>query len=98
MTAWVVVEASRALLEDLELTRLHGYVWVAAALGLPVAAALSWLFEVSRDGVQRTGAYEVAEENPSRWPAISRRAVLVVVAMGALYGLVVLVRSLLSGP
>ena len=93
--AWVVVEASRALLEDLKMTQLHGYVWIAAALGLPVAAALAWLFEVSRDGVQRTGAYEVAEGNASRWPVISRRAILVVVGMGALYGAFALIRSLL---
>ena len=85
MTAWVVVEASRALLEDLGHSELHGYVWIVAGLGLPVAVALAWLFEVSREGVTRTGTYEVDAEPARRWPPVSRPARIVLLVILALY-------------
>ena len=85
MTAWVVVEASRALLEDFEITGMDVYVWGVAALGLPIAVALAWVFEVNREGLRRTGTYEVAEGPPSRWPLISKRALLVAAGLVALY-------------
>ena len=98
MTAWVVVEASRALLEDLNLDGMHGYVWVVAGLGLPIAVALAWLFEVTREGVRRTGTFEVAAATNPRWPLISRRALRVVVVIAALYVVFEAVRRLLIAP
>ena len=64
---------------------MDGYVWLAAALGLPIAVALSWLFEISREGVRRTGTFEVAAATNTRWPLISRRALLVVAGIAGLY-------------
>jgi hypothetical protein len=97
MTAWVVVEASRALLEDLGFPNLHGYVWAAAALGLPVAMGLAWLFEVSREGVRRTGTFDAASEAGSRrWPMISRRALLVIAGIAILYVVIVIARGVFS--
>jgi hypothetical protein len=98
MTAWVVVEASRALMEDLNLDGMHVYVWVVAALGLPIAVALAWLFEVTREGVRRTGTFEVAAATNPRWPLISRRALQVVVVIAALYVVFEMVRRVLIAP
>ena len=99
MTAWVVVEASRALLEDLGLSNLHGYVWAAAGLGLPVAIGLAWLFEVSREGVRRTGAFDAASEMGSRrWPLISRRALIVIAVIAILFTLFEIARRVLLSP
>lgn len=85
MTAWVVVEATTELMEVLKVSGMDGYVWLAAALGLPIAIALAWLFEVSREGVRRTGTFEVAGATNTRWPLISRRALLVVAGIAGLY-------------
>ncbi|MFC1531600.1 hypothetical protein ACFL5T_05085 [Gemmatimonadota bacterium] len=98
MTAWVVVEASRALMEDLNLDEMHVYAWVVAGLGLPIAVALAWLFEVTREGVRRTGTFEVAAATNPRWPLISRRALWLVVVIAALYVVFEVVRRVLFAP
>jgi len=98
MTSWAIVEASGSLMEDLGLSHMHGYVWIAAGLGLPVAILLSWLFEISREGLRKTGTYDVAAESTSRWPLISRRAILVVAVIAMLYGVFELVRKILLAP
>jgi serine/threonine-protein kinase len=84
-TAWFVVEASTALLEDLGVSGMDIYVWGAMALGLPIAVILAWFFEVNREGVRRTGTYSVTEGPPSRWPLISRRALLVAAGLVLLF-------------
>ena len=98
VTAWVVVEASRALMEDLNLDEMHVYAWVVAGLGLPIAVALAWLFEVTREGVRRTGTFEVAAATNPRWPLISRRALWLVVVIAALYVVFEVVRRVLFAP
>ena len=98
MSAWAVVEASLALLGDLGLSDLHVYVWLVAALGLPVAVSLAWLFEVSREGVRRTGTYEAGGEPARRWPVVSRRTLLVVLVVLVLYVLFEIVRRVFLSP
>lgn len=85
MTAWVLVEASTKLLEDIGVAGKNIYVWAAAAAGLPIAVALAWLFEVNREGVSRTGTYTVSEGPPSKWPILSRRALLAAAVLVVLY-------------
>jgi serine/threonine-protein kinase len=63
-------------LENLE-TPIH----IALLLGFPVALILAWTFEVSRDGVRRTGTFEVASEHGRRWPLVSRRTIVAVVVI-----------------
>jgi len=92
MTAWVVVEATTELMKVLKVSGMDGYVWLAAALGFPIAVALAWLFEISREGVRRTGTFEVAAATNKRWPLISRRALLVVAGIASLYVVLEVVR------
>jgi len=67
------------VLPNLNLGRLETPVQIALIAGFPVALLLSWTFELSREGVRRTGTFEVAAGAPRRrWPAISRRALLAV--------------------
>lgn len=70
--------------------------WLPIVLlaGLPVAVVLAWTFEVSREGVRRTGTYEAAAER-RRWPVISRRALAAVAVIVAVYALVQLARRFL---
>jgi hypothetical protein len=94
-TSWIAVEMTRTLLQDLDLERFHPYLWYIAALGLPIALLLAWMFEVSREGMKRTGTYDAAGgTTTSRWPLISRRALVAVAMLGALYGLFVIVSRL----
>ena len=67
---------------------LEGWVTPAQVLlilGLPVSLLLAWTFEVSREGVTKTGTYELTETRMRRWPVISRRALIGVVVIIALY-------------
>jgi len=84
-TAWVGVEMTRTILADMGREEYQPYLWYIAALGLPVALLLAWLFEVSREGVRVTGTYDPARQKSPRWPLVSRRAILGVVALVVLY-------------
>jgi len=73
--------------------------WLPLALlaGLPVALILAWTFEVSRDGVQRTGTYEIASQREQRrWPLVSRRAMISVLAIGVLSVVIAIVLKMLA--
>jgi len=91
-TSWLAVEMARTLLEDIGKEEYQIYLWYVAALGMPVALFLAWMFEVSREGVKATGTYDAAGGTPSRWPLISRRALVVVAVLAGLYGLFLIIR------
>ncbi|NNK49914.1 MAG: hypothetical protein HKP01_13655, partial [Gemmatimonadetes bacterium] len=56
-------------------------------------------FEVSRDGVQRTGTYEIATKREQRrWPVVSRRAMIAVALIVVLYVIVEVVRRSFLSP
>ncbi|MGB5527787.1 MAG: serine/threonine-protein kinase [Gemmatimonadota bacterium] len=92
-TGWISDAADNFRLERWETPML-----VAVLLGFPVALILAWTFEVSREGVQRTGTYEVASTRDHRWPLVSRRALLAVIAIGVLYAGFVIVRRFFLTP
>jgi serine/threonine-protein kinase len=67
-------------------------------VGLPVSLFLAWTFEVSREGVRRTGTYEIAAERERRWPIVSRQALIAVLIIGAAYAVFEIVRRLFFSP
>jgi tRNA A-37 threonylcarbamoyl transferase component Bud32 len=71
----------------------EGWILLGLAVGFPLALILAWLFEISRDGVQRTGSYQVTETSARRWPLLSRRTMIAVVAILAAYGAFQLFRA-----
>jgi hypothetical protein len=87
--AWPVSEATQMFLGDwFDKEGMARIVIGAVAAGFPFALLLAWLFEVSREGVTKTGSYELVESNGQarRWPVVSRRAIAVVVVVLAIYG------------
>ena len=72
-------------LPNLGLEQWETPIQVALLVGFPIALLLAWTFELSREGVRRTGTYEVAVREGRRWPLISRRAMLAVVVILVLY-------------
>lgn len=72
------------------LTELYGgtawFKWLPVALlaGFPISLFLAWTFEISREGMRRTGAYTAATRRDRRWPLISRRALFAVLVIGVL--------------
>ena len=78
---------------------LARFVFGIGAAGLPVTLALAWMYEIGREGdVRRTGAWKGGVGETSRWPLLTRGAV---VAACAVLGLAVLwllvLRPLLLG-
>jgi len=71
----------------------EGWILLGLAVGFPIALILAWLFEISRDGVQRTGSYQVTETSARRWPLLSRRTMIAVVVILAGYGAIQLFRA-----
>ncbi len=71
----------------------EGWILLGLAVGFPIALILAWLFEISRDGVQRTGTYQVTETSSRRWPPLSRRTMIAVVVILAAYGAFQLFRA-----
>jgi serine/threonine-protein kinase len=70
------------------------YRWLPILLlvGFPVSLLLAWTFELSREGVRRTGTFEVAAQREGRWPLVSRRALIAVLIIGAAYAVFEVVR------
>jgi hypothetical protein len=71
----------------------EGWILMGLAVGFPLALILAWLFEISRDGVRRTGSYQVTETSARRWPPLSRRTMIAVVVILAAYGAFELFRA-----
>ena len=56
-----------------------------AAVGLPATLALAWMFDLTRDRtVQRTGAWDMAEPSSTRWPLLTRGAIVAILVLAAL--------------
>ncbi len=85
-------------LDNFHLEHLETPIHVALLIGFPLALVLAWSFEVSREGVRRTGTYEVAIRQGRRWPLVSRRAVVAVLVIGGLYVAFEIVRRVLLSP
>jgi hypothetical protein len=90
--AWLVIEMLKALLEDFGRADLGRYPWYIAGAGFTVALILAWTFEVSRDGVQRTGSYDAVTQGDRRWPVVSKRALIVATAILAVVAAVLAYR------
>jgi hypothetical protein len=58
---------------------------------------MAWTFEVTREGVRRTGTFAAVDPASRRWPLVSRRALIAAVLILALYGAWELVRGLTGG-
>jgi hypothetical protein len=55
--AWVLLQVGDTLFGLLELPGLAGKALVAAlVLGLPVALVLAWVFDITPEGIMKTGA------------------------------------------
>jgi TolB-like protein/Flp pilus assembly protein TadD len=81
---WAVMQVADVFVPALGLSRaiITGLA-VVAILGFPVAVALAWAFDVTPDGIRRTG--EKSGGTPQRWIAPSTllaAAVLVLVGLG----------------
>lgn len=57
--AWVVAQAASLLLDAFDLAHYMRYVIAALAVGLPVAMALAWRFDITTRGIVRTLATTV---------------------------------------
>lgn len=65
--AWVVAQVASLLLDAFDAPHLTRYVIAALVVGLPVALALAWAFDITPQGIRRT----LAEDNPvPRPPAV----------------------------
>lgn len=64
--AWVVAQAASLLLDAFDAQHFTRYVIAALALGLPIALALAWIFDITPHGIERTLAIgDRAESGPS---------------------------------
>jgi len=53
--AWLVVQVAESIFQGLGIPESSiRYVWIAAALGLPIALIFSWRFDVTAKGIKRT--------------------------------------------
>lgn len=88
VAAWAVIEASATVFPALNLpNKLVTFVVVAAIIGLPVTLILSWLFDITSEGIVRTGPEGEDDERRVRvarvpWlkPAVTVVSVVVVAA------------------
>jgi TolB-like protein/tetratricopeptide (TPR) repeat protein len=75
--AWLLVEVSSVVLPALQVPETAlTYVVVAAMAGFPVTLLLAWIFDVTPDGIVRTGPAEEGREAVNR---LARRGIDVVV-------------------
>jgi TolB-like protein/tetratricopeptide (TPR) repeat protein len=63
--AWVVVQVGDVLLEAFELSHLLRYVVAAVVCAFPAVLALSWLFDITPGGLERTPPAEHAAPAPA---------------------------------
>ena len=53
--AWLVVQVAESIFQGLGIPESSiRYVWIAAAVGLPIALIFSWRFDVTAKGIKRT--------------------------------------------
>ena len=63
--AWVAVQAGDVLLEAFELEHWLRYVIAILVGGFPVALALSWIFDITPGGIERTSPLVAPFEGPA---------------------------------
>ena len=97
-TAWLLIELSTDLLDTYSEGDPRRYLYPLAAVGFPIAVVLAWTFEVSRDGVQRTGSYDAVDQGGGRWPVVSKRALIVATVMLALVAGFMIYRLITATP
>ncbi|MDH3276442.1 MAG: hypothetical protein OEM99_18075, partial [Gammaproteobacteria bacterium] len=56
--AWLVVQVAESIFQGLGIPESSiRYVWIAAAVGLPIALIFSWRFDVTTKGIKRTPSF-----------------------------------------
>lgn len=66
--AWVLMQVGDTLLGLLELPGWMGKALVVVlAIGFPVTLVLSWMFDITPRGLQKTGEEEPATSSPFRY-------------------------------
>lgn len=81
LIAWGFLQVAGALEDALELpAAFDGYVVALLALGFPVALGVAWVFDLTREGIQRTAPVEGAS------PALPRLAVALLFVLSLLGG------------
>lgn len=64
--AWILIQVADVMLEAFELDPFLKYVIATLVAGLPLALVLSWMFDITPEGIQRTPAMDEADgEIPS---------------------------------
>src|SRR5512134_3310622 len=63
--AWVVIQVGDVMLEAFELSHLLRYLVAGTAAVFPVALALSWMFDITPAGVERTQPLPAPVEAPA---------------------------------
>ena len=79
VAAWLVVQVAESIFQGLGIPESSiRYVWIAAAVGLPIALVLSWFYEVTPEGVslERSG-----EAGDSITRTTGRRVDFIIIAM-----------------
>ena len=66
--AWIVIQVGYALLTAFELEHLERYLVAALVCGFPVALLLSWLFNITPGGIERTDPLPLTAEAPPEAP------------------------------
>jgi TolB-like protein/Flp pilus assembly protein TadD len=70
IAGWVVIQVAATILPGLQVPQWSvTLVIVLVALGLPLAAALAWAFEIADDRIRRTADLDVAPAAPATPPA-----------------------------
>jgi len=65
--AWVIIQVGDILLEAFELDHLMRFVFAGVVLLFPVVLALSWMFDITPEGVERTAP--LSESIPAAFDA-----------------------------
>ena len=88
VAAWIVIQAASLLFPALDIPdRAIRYVWIASALGFPVAVLFGWRFQVTSRGIFRTPPAAAGEGAPNL--TLERKDILM------LAGLVLLAATIL---
>ncbi|MDX1555262.1 MAG: hypothetical protein R3212_04485, partial [Xanthomonadales bacterium] len=66
--AWVVMQVGDVLLEAFELDHLMKFVVAGVVLAFPLVLALSWMFDITPEGVERTAPMSQAVPAPAQAP------------------------------
>jgi tetratricopeptide (TPR) repeat protein len=97
--AWAAVEVADTTFPNLQLPPWTvTLVVVLALLGFPVTAFLAWVFDVTPQGIRRTGEAGAEEAAAVRWPVSWPRRIAAALAVPLAVALAVVVTLRLSRP